>query len=205
MTAVETSATLRQAPIVPSNTHDVLWPELDKPNPRSAPLGNRSINEQSLSCSPHLRKYHHASGRAHTTVRGNFGRAYAGWRSKPGTRTELEYDAEARELWRRFLEIPAYQNYRTRQPKKGKKKEEAVWPDRREWAFFRGNISSQMHSLSILISRQPSLDSPPSAVSRRRFTLAANEWDATKSSQNSSHERQEVLSSESKFRRTFKS
>jgi len=153
MTAIETSATLRQAPIVPSNTHDALWPELDEEHLAEGELDGAEVCSELLlgsSVNDHkqprpllLRKQHSASRRLHVSLQGDFGRDFAqpfvGWRTRRGHRTEAQLDHEARNIYKQFLTIGGYHSYRTRLPKKGKNKEEAVWNDRQEWAFFRGN------------------------------------------------------------------
>ena len=97
-----------QYPFLPSNI-------LKSTNQR--PLGNGDIYPSHIRS----RQYHPGHGKVLKT-----------------RQSEAEYELLARSVYAEFLRCAGYQNYRSRQPKSGKKKKEQVWPDAVEFAFFRG-------------------------------------------------------------------
>ena len=131
---------LPQVPVLPSNSVLPTWGGVDQKNIDNPSLFSRLCTQQQqfAGATPTYKvktSFDHGKLQAR-----KYDRLVHYRHPQPShwPKTEYEYERDARKLYREFLTCSGYQNYRNRQPKKGKKAEKAVWPDELEHAFFRG-------------------------------------------------------------------
>lgn len=143
------SQALPQVPVIPSNSSAPVWAEAGDKSALNRVLIARSCNVPSGHGQHVLQtggSHYFKNENCYPMLQSKLGGRIPSYRpSLPLERriTEHEYERQARRLYSRFLQKSGYQSYRNRQPKKGKKQGDTVWPDEMEHAFFRGEMFAQ--------------------------------------------------------------